>query len=83
MLSRILIGGTIRAHRRNVLVLGGCAVAAAAIAAIVILDGELNPMENLYNTRGRKNFEMIPHPEQSLELMIKEYFQPLANDVDW
>ncbi len=49
----------------------------------MILNGELNPMEHMYNTRGRKNFEMISHPEQEKELKIKEYFQPVANDVDF
>ena len=49
----------------------------------MVLDGELNPMERMYNSRGRKDFEMIPHPEQEKELMIKDYFQPLANDPDW
>ena len=49
----------------------------------MVLNGELNPMERMYNTRGRKDFEMIPHPEREKELMIKDYFQPLANDIDW
>jgi len=37
----------------------------------------------MYNTRGKRDFEMIPHPEQEKELMIKEHFQPLTNDIDW
>ncbi|MGF1485833.1 MAG: hypothetical protein ACFBSE_01845, partial [Prochloraceae cyanobacterium] len=49
----------------------------------MVLNGELNPIEYMYNTRGKRDFEMIPHPEQEKELMIKEYFQPLANDRDW
>lgn len=49
----------------------------------MVLNSELNPIEYMYNTRGKRDFEMIPHPEQEKELMIKEYFQPLATDIDW
>ena len=49
----------------------------------MVLNGELNPIEYMYNTRGKRDFEMIPHPEQEKELMIKDYFQPLANEPDW
>lgn len=42
-----IIGGTIKAHRRNVLILGACATAAVALATILVLDGDLTRMEGL------------------------------------
>ncbi len=37
-----ILGGVVKAHRRNVVILGTCAVAAVAMAAIVVMDGELS-----------------------------------------
>lgn len=45
--SVAIIGGTIKAHRRNVLVLGACATAAVALAAAIVLDGDLTREEGL------------------------------------
>ncbi|MBU0532003.1 sodium:calcium antiporter [Candidatus Micrarchaeota archaeon] len=40
-----LLGGTIKAHRKNILVLGGCVTLAALLASIVVLDGELTRID--------------------------------------
>jgi cation:H+ antiporter len=40
-----LVGGTMKAHRRNVLVLGACNVAALIIALGLALDGELSRLD--------------------------------------
>lgn len=36
-----IIGGTIKAHRKNIILLGLCATAAVAVATIVLMDGSL------------------------------------------
>jgi cation:H+ antiporter len=41
----VLFGGTLKAHRRNVLILGACATAAVALAAAAVGDGELTRLD--------------------------------------
>jgi cation:H+ antiporter len=40
-----ILGGVVKGHRRNVIILGACAVAAVAVAAIVVMDGELSRVD--------------------------------------
>lgn len=40
-----LLGGVVKAHRRNVIILGVCAIVAVVIAAILIMDGELSRVD--------------------------------------
>jgi cation:H+ antiporter len=41
----VLLGGVLKTHRRNVLILGSCAAAAVALAAAAVSDGELSRLD--------------------------------------
>ncbi|MBD3210284.1 hypothetical protein GF318_02785 [Candidatus Micrarchaeota archaeon] len=43
----VLLGGSAIAHRKNILILGACAIAAVALAALVVLDGHLTRSDAL------------------------------------
>lgn len=70
-----ILGGTIKAHRKNVLILGACATAAVALAAIIVMDGEL--------TRFDAGFLILAYAVLlaiSVKFTIKEYGK--SKDID-
>lgn len=44
----VMLGGTVKADRRNILVLGACTIAAAIAALLVLMDGELSRPDALF-----------------------------------